>query len=157
MLLTRAPALGTAGNNKACDDSGRQRETRNTKIGKRAPQKQRTCEDCEVNLATQFCSDCQPPLVLCDECAVVLHRGVTRRNHQLKGEFSRTIIAIPISNSNHLLSPPTSCAHSLFLPYAMSQQRATFNIHSSLTFLTYTSRPSSSSFKQSYYTLINAL
>lgn len=81
---SRAPALGTAGNNKACDDSGRQRETRNTKIGKRAPQKQRTCEDCEVNLATQFCSDCQPPLVLCDECAVVLHRGVTRRNHQLK-------------------------------------------------------------------------
>lgn len=54
--------------------------------GRRAPQKQRMCEDCEENAATQFCADCQPPLVLCDNCALVLHRGVTRRNHKLKGK-----------------------------------------------------------------------
>ena len=61
--------------------------------GRRAPQKQRMCEDCEENAATQFCADCQPPLVLCDNCALVLHRGVTRRNHQLKGN-------IPLKNCN---------------------------------------------------------
>ena len=54
--------------------------------GRRAPHKQRMCEDCEENAATQYCADCQPPLVLCDNCALVLHRGVTRRNHQLKGK-----------------------------------------------------------------------
>ena len=63
------------------------------RCGRRAPQKQRMCEDCEENAATQFCADCQPPLVLCDNCALVLHRGVTRRNHQLKGK-------VPLRNFN---------------------------------------------------------
>lgn len=70
---------------------GNNRGKRPTGVGRavrRAPQKQRMCEDCEENAATQFCADCQPPLVLCDNCAVVLHRGVTRRNHQLKGGIS---------------------------------------------------------------------
>ena len=70
-ILRTAPAGATAKSN----DRGR----------KRIPQKQRTCEDCEENVATQFCSDCQPPLVLCDDCALLLHRGAKRRNHQLKG------------------------------------------------------------------------
>ena len=55
------------------------------------------CEDCEENVATQFCADCQPPLVLCDDCVVVLHRGATRRNHQLKGEF-------PLHTEGHAMS-----------------------------------------------------
>lgn len=66
--------------------------------GRRAPQKQRMCEDCEENAATQFCADCQPPLVLCDNCAVVLHRGATRRNHQLKGGCSLHFIAYSASS-----------------------------------------------------------
>lgn len=57
------------------------------KVGRRAPQRQRMCGDCEENVATLFCADCQPSLVLCDDCAVVLHRGATRRNHHLKGEL----------------------------------------------------------------------
>ncbi|XP_022808699.1 uncharacterized protein LOC111345675 isoform X3 [Stylophora pistillata] len=54
------------------------------KGARKAPQRQRMCGDCEENVATLFCPDCQPSLVLCDDCAVVLHRGVTRRNHHLK-------------------------------------------------------------------------
>ena len=57
------------------------------KVGRRAPQRQRMCGDCEENVATLFCADCQPSLVLCNDCAVVLHRGATRRNHHLKGEL----------------------------------------------------------------------
>lgn len=74
------------------------------RAGRRAPQKQRMCEDCEENAATQFCADCQPPLVLCDNCAVVLHRGATRRNHQLKGEVVIRILKV-VSGGTFLLWP----------------------------------------------------
>lgn len=87
-MCLRAPAGSRAKGNRSSDGTRGQKPSGKQVRGKKAPQKQRTCEDCEDNEATQYCVDCQPPLVLCDDCAVLLHRGVTRRNHQLKGMAS---------------------------------------------------------------------
>ena len=84
MCLYRVQVGGRGKGNRVTVDKGK-RQAATGRGGRKAPQKQRTCEDCEENVATHFCADCQPPLVLCDDCAAVLHRGARRRNHQLKG------------------------------------------------------------------------
>lgn len=83
-MCLRVQAGGQRKGNRVTVDKGK-RAAATGRGGRKASQKQRICEDCEENVATHFCTDCQPALVLCDDCAAVLHRGARRRNHQLKG------------------------------------------------------------------------
>jgi len=55
--------------------------------GRRRANNNRMCSDCEVAMAIAFCGECNPPLCLCDNCWMTLHRGATRRNHQRRGEL----------------------------------------------------------------------
>ncbi|XP_031569810.1 uncharacterized protein LOC116304243 [Actinia tenebrosa] len=67
------PARRNGGQNRNARAGGRRRANRN-----------RTCDDCEVAIAISYCADCNPPLCLCDTCWRSLHRGATRKNHQMK-------------------------------------------------------------------------
>ncbi|KAJ8319803.1 hypothetical protein KUTeg_001390 [Tegillarca granosa] len=63
----------------------------------RAPRnrnKERWCEDCEVNRAEIYCPDCQNAhggqgLVLCGNCSQTLHLGAARRRHNVKDRQPR--------------------------------------------------------------------
>ncbi|XP_070579256.1 uncharacterized protein [Ptychodera flava] len=41
------------------------------------------CADCETEIATVYCKDCEQGLALCHECSQRIHQGATRRRHQI--------------------------------------------------------------------------